>query len=339
MKIHKNVAMLLKVLITVGLLAYLFHRNQISFSSSLGYLRNANLLAVLAALLVLLAGQVLCTIRWTCLLGRMGAEVRWKRAANFYFIGMFFSLFFPSLVGGDVVKMFYARRETGRPMTLVAASVYLDRAVGFLSLMLWGLAGALLHPLAFDQRIMRPLALVGLKVLPLWTIPAAIALLFVLVNACLFFSGPFRLASRLLERIRLPRVAEKVNTLHDAMEAFRSRPASLLLPFGLSMVNIGLVVVTNWLIAFSMGIPVPFSAMSSVVCLATVVLMLPLTINGIGIRENAFVAMLALLGIAPEAALAVSIVNFLVVVLSSLPGGVCYSMLKKEIALPEGEMA
>lgn len=333
-KAKSRLTLFLKIAVTVFLLAYLLNTKGIDIRRSLEQLLHSNLLLVAVALLMLLAGQLICNHRWYQILRLLGIHLPVRRTLQFYLIGMFFSLFFPSIIGGDFIKMYYVRKESGKPMAYALASVYLDRAGGFLALLLYGVAGALLCPIHLTPQDFRPVGWFGLSRLPVVIIPAVFTLLFIAANILLVNASLFRLLERLLAALHLSNVSVRIMELHEALRLCFRRPAALLSPFIISLVNILMVILMNWLLALALDIEIPLAAMAATVPVMTLLVMLPVSINGIGLRENAFVILLQTVGVPPEKSFALSLLGFLLIVLSSLPGGICYSLLKKSDPLP-----
>lgn len=87
-------------------------------------------LPISMALGVYLASQGVSAIRWMWIARSMGFALRPRSAIKYYFIGMFFSFFGPSFLGGDFARSLYLARGGAR-MPTALASVVLDRYVGF----------------------------------------------------------------------------------------------------------------------------------------------------------------------------------------------------------------
>lgn len=324
----------LKILITIFLLVYLLKSKGIDLQKSWLYARQSSWWLLTGAFAVLMFGQFICTIRWRRILLHLQINLPLLRLFNFYMIGMFFSLFFPSIVGGDFVKIYYVKRDSGKSLTYALASIYLDRATGFIALLFYGWLGALFYPLALTAADFRPIGWLGMKRLDLWIIPAVVMVLFLLANWVLFSSRLYNVVVKLLRWAGLETLPEKILLLRDAMNSFRKRPSVLIQPMVISLVNIAMVVLMNWLIALALGIQVTIAVLAAVIAIMTLLVMLPISINGIGLRENSLVVLLALVGVEPEKSLALSLISFFLIVLSALPGGVCYSLLKKELPVP-----
>jgi len=330
----KRLILLAKILVTVFLIVYLFQTKSIDLKKSWAYIQQCNLVFLFIAYLMLITGQLVCTLRWSKVLEHLEINIRYLRLLQFYLIGMFFSLFFPSVIGGDFVKIYYVKRDSGKSLTLALASIYLERAAGFLALLTYGLVGAIVYPLSLKSADFQPLGWLGLKEIPIWILPAFLLILFLIANWILFGSRLYNVFVKIFNFLRLSKFSEKILLIRDAMKSFRKTPSALALPTILSFMNIGLVILSNWFIAVSLDIDVPIIVFAAIVSLMTVLVMVPVSINGIGLRENAYVVLLSLVGVDPDKSFALSLIGFVVIILVGLPGGFCYSLLKKELPMP-----
>jgi len=333
----RKLILLAKVVFTSFLIIYLFRTKGIDLGRSWQFIRDSAWGYLPLAFGLLMLGQFLCSYRWQMILDHLQIRIRLGRLFQFYLIGMFFSLFFPSIVGGDFVKIYYVKKDSGRSLAYGLASVYLERATGFVALLVFGLAGGAASPLSLRQSDFRPLGWLGVPSMPLWIIPAVILALFLGANCFIFNAFLYNWAAACLRAARIGKVADKLALLRDALVSFRRQPVSLVRPLLISHLNIALVVLMNWLIARALKIDVSIVLMAAVVSLMTVLVTLPISINGIGLRENSLVVLLSLAGVAPDHSFALSLVSFLMIVLSGLPGGICYSLLKRELPPPPDE--
>jgi uncharacterized protein (TIRG00374 family) len=247
---------------------------------------------------------------------------------------MFFSLFFPSVIGGDFVKIFYVKRDTGTSLSFLLASIYLERATGMLALLVYGLVAALFYPFSLMSSDFQPIGWFGLSSIPVWILPATMLIGFISVNYILFGSRLYQSVIGLLNFFRLGSFSEKILNIRDAMQSFKDTPSALLLPTLLSFINIGLAISQVWLIALALNIELSIIPFAAIVPLMTILVMLPISINGIGLRENAFVVLLAPLGVEPDKSFALSVITLVVIIIAGLPGGIVYSVLKKKMPVP-----
>jgi uncharacterized membrane protein YbhN (UPF0104 family) len=252
--------------------------------------------AWLAAVGVYVAAQAVSAWRWQLLAGALGCGGPWRRYLSHYFIGMYFNLLLPTSVGGDVVRGWYLARCEGRrgPAFL---SVLADRVSGLYVLLALACVAALCCPVALPAWLkltvagLAGAALTGLAALPLLG--------------------------------RLP-LGERVGGLVAAARLCLARRDLLLGTAALSLVVQLAAVLMVWLIGNGMGLRVPLAYYGVFVPVVTLVTLLPVSLNGMGLRELGTVALLAPLGVPAEAAVTLAVLQFAAFTAAALGGGAFY---------------
>jgi len=110
----------------------------------------------------------------------------------------------------------------------------------------------------------------------------------------------------------------------DVLERYRSRPGILTQVFVWSVVFQGIIVVMNYLLFLGMGVDISWSLCLSLIPLISALAMVPISINGLGLREWSYVVLFTPWGVEAPEALAISLTFFLVVAFVSLLGGFFY---------------
>jgi glycosyltransferase 2 family protein len=285
----------LRLAITLGLLAWVGYRTD--WAKVGQALASMRVELWLAALGVLVLTQVVSAWRWQILARPFGFERSVGQLLNYYFIGMYFNLLLPTSVGGDVVRAWYLDGGAGR-RALAFASVFVDRFSGLLVLLCFGCIGVWVSPAG----------------LPAW-IPTL-----VWVTTASAVLG-IALASWLARRgERLTAQLSKVRLAIGALASPRVFAGSTFLSLGVQAGNIVLV----WLVGLALGAEVPFGYYWVVVPMVTLLTMLPVSVNGMGVRENAMVVFLAPLGVPETTATPLALLWFLVFLTVSLAGGLVY---------------
>jgi uncharacterized protein (TIRG00374 family) len=82
------------------------------------------------------AVELIATVRWQMLLRVQGILLGWWRAAGIVMVGLFFNMFLPGLIGGDVMRLYYVFKLTRGRRTRATLSVAMDRLFGLLSIVL-----------------------------------------------------------------------------------------------------------------------------------------------------------------------------------------------------------
>ena len=172
---------------------------------SLSRLTTVRLEYVAAGVLLYVAGQALSTWKWRLLLAPVGlGAVRYPRLLAFYFIGMFFNLFLPTIVGGDAVKAVLLARETGAPAR-ATTSVFMERNLGLFALLSIALVASWRAP-AVD--------IMGVS---LSTLTLLLFCGFIAANAVLVTRGVYGLVDRIIAATPLARMRHRAAPLYDAV--------------------------------------------------------------------------------------------------------------------------
>lgn len=252
---------------------------------------------IAAAFAVNSFGNLLGARRWQLLLRSQGRDLPLPHLLGSYLVGLFFNMFLPSTIGGDVVRAASAKKRGGGTLTENLTVVLVERLIGLLAtLSLGGLAALTGVAGRLDPRL--PFLLAGLLV-------AALTGLLLALNA-----GVRHLILRLVERLPVTFVRHTVGKMLAAFELFSRARGTLLANYLLSLGFQFLLIVHFWLVQFAFGQTVPFSTWVAVVPLVFCVMLLPISINGIGVRESAFVWFLSRAGMDSASAVALSLSSF-----------------------------
>jgi uncharacterized membrane protein YbhN (UPF0104 family) len=249
----------------------------------------------LAALLLYLGIQTISGLRWRLLAKPLGYQGSVWQFTAFYFIGMFFNLFLPTSVGGDVVRAWYLG---GGSELSAFLSVLVDRLSGL----------AVLISLACVAVILCPIVLPGWIVASVWCAAGGALVGGLLAPVLIHGSRRFEKARRLAERSRI----------------YLNQPQLLLETTALSFFIQAGNVVLVWLVGQAVRAPVPASYYWIMVPMVTLLTMLPISMNGMGVREGGTILFLTPLGVSHATALSLAVLWFAVFTAASLVGGVLY---------------
>lgn len=310
----KSVLLLLKVVFSVGILVYIFTR-VVNLGDLWSNLRGANFSYLAAAVAVYFLVQTLCAYRWYLLLKPLDIETSFSKILSLYYLGMYFNFFLPSAIGGDVFKVYYLNKETGR-LSASTASVFLDRDVG-----MGGLLIAATLVAAYGGTRIPPEN--GVLLAPLF---ALIGVAFVAANLAIFYRPSYNLLHRLLSLFRMKQADERVEHLFESVNSYRGEWAlgatTLIISLG---VQIGGVAV-NMLAAASIGLTTKNGWIDYMVFIPAIGLigMIPLSVNGAGWREASYILLFTSVGAEAHQAATLSLLWLGIMVVTSLPGGIIY---------------
>ena len=122
------------------------------------------------------------------------------------------------------------------------------------------------------------------------------------------------------------RLAEGVNSIVVALRSFAQRRQALVSALVLSIALQTNVIVYHWLVAGAFGLDVPLHVFFLIIPVAIAVMMLPISINGIGVRESIFVLLLGTQGVSQEEGLAYAWLVYAFLLIQGLIGGVVFAL-------------
>lgn len=283
------------------------------------HLMSAELVYVAAGIALYMGGQVLSAYKWQVLLRPLSLTVPYRRTLAFYYTGMFFNLFLPTIIGGDAVKALLLARETGAPAR-ATMSVFMERNVGLFALLTIATAAAAVAPA------------VTIAGLPLLALCALLAAGFVAANVMLGYRHAYVLVDRLIALTPLARLRPRAASLYDAVSRYRSAPSAIvgatLLSFVFQLVVVGVV----FLNARALNLDFPLSALAVFVPLISLGGMIPVTVNGLGVREALYILFFGRLGAPTDVSVSLALLFLAVTFVSSLPGGLVYAIQRSPSA-------
>ena len=301
-----------KVAVSVVLLAVLF--SKIDGARLWATVKRASLPWLAAGLGVYFVNVLACIWRWRLLLGAQEVDVPARTLLGSFLVALFFNNFLPSNIGGDVIRI----RDTARPAgskTLATIVVLADRAIGLMGLVLVAAFGATMAAGA-----------TGHGPVPIW--PTWLWAGFLIATA---LSAPVVLSPAGVGRLLQPLtvfhpewVGGRIEHATTALARFRERPSVLATCFGGAVLVQATIVTFYVAVAYALGINVTAWDLAVIVPISFIVQMLPVSVNGFGVREATFSFYFTRVGLPIESALVVSLVGTGLVMLFSLSGAAVY---------------
>ncbi len=298
----------IKIAVTALLLYFIFQK--IDFENFGATLRNARMEILVLAFLLMWLGHYICIFRWRLLMRPLMPVRSLKDLFGIYCIGLFFNLAFPTMIGGDVVKIYYIGRHSNS-YSQSFASTFLDRDTGMLAMLIIACVAIVLYP-------------VSVPGIPVSIIIWGAFALFITGNMCLFAPRCHSILNRLLKRLKMTRIERKADRVANAFHIIGERKFVLLGSMLISFVNQFLFISAIWTMAFGMRLEIPFSYFLVFVPVINLISMIPISLNGMGLREYAFMSLFGGIGMEPASCFALGLVTSIMIVLSSLPGGIIY---------------
>ena len=283
-----------------GLAVWLLAR-QVDGGTLVVALADVHVAGVGVAMVVYLAGQLMTAYRWQIISGRVGFTQGFGTIVRYYFIGMFFNLFGPSTLGGDVVRSLYLGQTDGR-RTVALNTVVFDRLSGLAVLVL--------------------VAVTAMLVFGSYDLPPALSVLTVAAGLGML-AGWWLIPP--LTRVFFAEDNRIRQLVEDDLGPFW-RDGKLLWDMGwVSAVFHVVQVIAVIIVGESLGLGLPWPYYFLFHPMVTIFSALPISLAGLGIREIGYVYFLSdLSSVSREMAVAFGILWLLILLVSSGVGGIVF---------------
>ncbi len=311
---RKSLLTAFQVGVTLFALYWVF-RKPADRATMLADLRAADPRWLALALIAAAFSPISAAYRWGLLLRVQGIRLTWKRVTQLYMIGSFFNLFLLGSTGGDAVKLVYLLRQV-EPKKRAGGvmAVGIDRVIGLMALIILATIFVLLRYRWLTQT------------------PAAAGLL--ATFALIIGSGALGIVAaaavvglRLADKLPAAMPGRtKILEGAAAVQAYARSWPMVIRCILVSMVGHASFFCTYYCAARGLHALVSFWDMAVILPIVNTIIALPISVSGVGVRENLFVRLLGdLCGVSKPLATSISIVGFLSsVIFYGLLGGVFY---------------
>jgi len=313
LKHRKKIFTALRIIISVGLITYLilFKSGFKDFANFANILKDISIPLILGSASLHIFGTWISAVRWQILLGTQGIRISKGYLASSFLVGSFFNNLLPTSIGGDIYRSIDVAKKAKISIGKSASVLVIDRFSGVISAAVYAIIALFLG-----------FSTVGTTsyVIPVVIFfVVAIILLFIILNPSIL-----RL-NKLIDRIKfLSRIREKLKEIYYTFQSFKKFKLALfealLCSFALQMG----VIANYYLASKALGIELSFASFIFIVPIVATIAMLPISIGGIGIRENSLVILMVALGAPNDKAAVCSLLLFAMLIVLGIIGGIVY---------------
>jgi uncharacterized protein (TIRG00374 family) len=259
-------------------------------------------------------GCFISVVRWRLLLQAQHITIALPFLLKSYMVAIFFNNLLPSTIGGDVVRIHDTCRRGNNKGGAIAA-VFLDRLLGIFVLM-----GFVLSSLLISEKLS-----FFLSYLRSWTIISILCFSTITIFCLFFYTRLLLFANKFSTLKKIGHFIEKsVENLLLFRENKKILATSLLLSL-LLQIN---VVVYYFLISAGIGLSVAVNEFFVIVPVTVFTMMIPVSINGVGLRESIFVLILSAYNVSKYSSIAMAWIDYSMVLLLGVIGGIVYMVRK-----------
>jgi uncharacterized membrane protein YbhN (UPF0104 family) len=263
-----------------------------------------------AAIAIYLFGQAVSAFRWQLLAQLSSLYGRYSEFFAYTYIGMFTNLFVPGLIGGDAARAVYLGRRHRRMGTAIA-SVVADRAIGLLGLFWLGSACVLIIGRGvFSSSVFYPVIALGLATVAGW------------------------LALPLIARLG-ESLGGRIGNFVKPILPYLQQPFRLIPAIALSLLLQLMLALAQYVLALGLGLRISPLLFMACMPIANLFASLPITFNGLGVRETAYLVLLGMAGVSNEHAIALGLLWFASTMLAGLTGVVAFATTASPVVTRE----
>jgi len=304
-----NYKFVIKLLISSFVLYLIF--SKIEISEFFLNIKKIGFAAISVLLILGLLKFVVETMRWQFVLKTIGFKFKFKYLLSLYLIGGFFSNFLPSTIGGDLARTAFIKGQNLKVSTVVNTILF-ERFTGLYSVFIMCLLAV---AVGWDQIS---------EYLRIFVLVYAVIGIFVMSLIYIFFNKITVLFS-ILENKYSFKILKRIGSILKILDFSNYKKKTIISTMLFSIVMQFVVISVTALVGVSMGLEqVEMLTYFIIMPPVWIITMLPISINGLGIREGVFALFLSNLGVSVEQSTALSLLSFLPFVSISLVGGIIF---------------
>ncbi|NIM90247.1 MAG: flippase-like domain-containing protein [Candidatus Aminicenantes bacterium] len=299
----------LKFVVSFALIAYiLIYRT--SIKDILEALSGASLFWILISFSLHALGLLISAYRWQILIRAQGDSVPLGFLAKSYLVSSFFNNFLPTRIGGDVIRIWDGSRYS-RSLVKSSAVIVVERLTGIIVLFVFALIASLIR-LEMAQQI------------PVIWVSLLVGILGLLLIALFFTPVSKKLLERIPDKGIFQKIKPKVFTFRDTALIYRDKKAHFFKAMFWALLLQINVILHYFLIGKALHLEIQLIDYFIFIPIIHLILIIPITISGFGLREGAYIEIFRFYGISASAAVSFSFIDVIFQLVVGLVGAVIY---------------
>lgn len=309
----KLILLLVRIIISVSLIVFLVKTQFKDIRSALEIIKSVNKPLLILSLSTHIFGIWITAVRWNTLLGTQKVKLGTTTLTLTVLIGFFFNNFLPTSIGGDVFRTYDAAKKANIPIETSASIIIVERFSGIISASTYAIIALFLGFTAIGNQS--------------FIIPVIIFFIICIIIAFFILNPSILRLNKLINKIKfLKKVKEKLANIYFTFLSFKKFKWVLVRVMIYSFLLQFAVILNYFLAAKSLGINLNLTAFIFIVPVVTIIAMVPISIGGIGIRENTLVFIITAMGVGSEQAAICALLIFLMLIFIGIIGGITYSV-------------
>lgn len=311
--LKNNLSYFLRFIFSISLISYIIYKSDLELVKT--YISELDWIYLSGAVSVAVLTMLIITFKWQLLLKVKNLKISFVKLFCIGRIGTFFGLFLPSSIGTDAARTYYLIKDNQKKIESVS-SVFVERLFGVISLLSFGLLGIMISgevfgSLAIEQSIFILILFVGFS------------------TTIIFTEKVYLKIISLFDIIGNDKIKKKIQLLFLSINEYKKEKKILLVTLLLSYLVQLSRILTTFLISYALGFNIEFYVFVIFIPVVMIILMAPISLGGLGVRESAYILIFTEFGIPKSDALSISLVSTFLTTLLGLSGGLIYLFYKK----------
>jgi len=252
------------------------------------------ILYLIVSILIVLLFLSFMAVRWSILISSFSKiKPKFSILYQYYLLGTFFNIFFPGAIGGDVMRIHYSHKRYHLGISKATAIVFFERISGLI-----GLTLIFSFSIFFNDTIADKIDIDKRYILLL--------VLIVLILNILFKKISFK-------------------------KGYNISYSTISVVIILSMLGQFADILIAYILCDYFDLHITLGNLLTIMPCVYIVTVLPISLGGIGVREGAFVGLLALYGVSASTAVVISFLMYFIRILVGSIGWVVYLKDKQSL--------
>lgn len=308
---RKKVTNIIRIVISLSLISLLIFRNLDALKDIINILGELNIFLLALGISFYTLTIVTSIFRWDIMLRAQNVNISNRYLLQSVFIAFLYSNLFPTNIGGDAYRVYDLYKNKNVTLNKNISAIVMERFMGMLSGTIYLLISLFLGMYNHLNRYM----IIGLFILSF----VIILIFFILIRPKAFKIDKFFKRFKLLSKLE-----PKFNSFHKTFISYKYKVRFLLICFGYSLLIHMVSFISFYFVSLSIKLNLSFFSFFFIIPVITLVTNIPISIGGIGVRENTLVFILKKLGVAADKALYFSLIILFIIILNALLGGLVY---------------
>lgn len=303
---RKNLIKLGIGLIALTALILLFEPKKIA-----GLLLNVNYIYVLFTILICSAVLIIRIYRWKLILHEMKIKSSFWKLGEIYLISSFFNTFLPSSIGGDIYRIYDLCKISSKKIRPVI-TVLIERITGVLALISIGIFSLIVYSdiLEISQKAIISLVAILLIVI------------FLVISAICYFEKIYYLIRQIIpSKYKDIASEEKIKKIADVVVEIKENKKLLFNAYLLGIILQFCVIAAFYTTSLALNNKIPMNIFLMFVPMVEIISLIPISINGLGLRDGSLLYFLSTVSISPSFSMSLSILLRLILLVFALIGG------------------